>query len=682
MMVVVSSYLLAGQLDQKLLESITDTEAALVAPAYGVATLIHLVGGQHQALKGHTHLNVMDVQQVQRSLPPRDIPFKVVVTSPLTPAQRVQALRSYGVDRDRVTRVLEFLRAHNPLFSAVTVDRDVLRSLPTNDFLPAAMATEVDDEKSDAESTSRKDASARSAQEDFTMASTVNIASSFRPSEGTGSSSSSSSSSSFSSASSVSIADLLRTVRVSPSTDFVPHSNKSWLALCFPLLFPFGTGHLATPRPVAVSPDACIAHYLRLSSSQFQSARFLLFAYDYVTRKSMARAAYVQGKVKIDSSSTIAERISALTPEQVELAAQYHEAKSTASRYGIVAPPAPTGLSEDASTLFKSLKAISKFAPHTQEAIAEARNNALALQYFYGQPTLWFVCVFAPVVLLCDSLCSCLRLTVAPDDNNNLVVEMFAKGHTSSTLPGRTFRFQLVRESPGATVLAFERVWSSLLKLFGWDVSRNCADANGGIFGVLEAYSVGWEEQARGALHGHVLLWVAGWAERFHELYELASNPGDESSVAFHELKTCILSYLDAVITTNPPLPAVDRLSVLYCSNADCKAKLRGCPDAYRLKMRSVFPGCVSISSVNGDAGFCVRSNTKEDDPHLVVCPDCAKGYGPASLLRSAVTTGFAREGNAMDMNDKDAFAAFKWARQVDMYVNLFVWCVLYPVCD
>ena len=243
---------------------------------------------------------------------------------------------------------------------------------------------------------------------------------------------------------------------------------------------------------------------------------------------------------------------------------------------------------------------------------------------------------------------------------------MFANRTSGSATshPSKTFRLSVVREAPGAAALSFRRTWHSILRLFGWDSKNNRPLTQGGIFGIPEAYSVAFEEQARGSLHLHALLWIGGWAQRFETLFELAGQREDAAcAVVFEELKTSVLKSLDGFIKSDLSLPEPEFASSMSCPQIDCKGtQLVACPESYRSLMRFalwfVFRGSFGLFT-----SFRCRSNKDQSDPHMLMCPNCKKGVGPAALLQGAVQSGMRRIGRSFTWGQDD-IASLKWEIQ------------------
>ena len=64
---------------------------------------------------------------------------------------------------------------------------------------------------------------------------------------------------------------------------------------------------------------------------------------------------------------------------------------------------------------------------------------------------------------------------------------------------------------PGAGALEYQSIMQIVIeKMLGWDL-KNKKRRRNGIFGALEAFGNGTEEQNRGTLHGHMILWIEGF---------------------------------------------------------------------------------------------------------------------------------------------------------------------------
>jgi len=61
-------------------------------------------------------------------------------------------------------------------------------------------------------------------------------------------------------------------------------SNPVWLFRAFSLLWPYGRGHFLEPRAVPLSAKELLQHLVRVSTGQFRHWRFVLAAYDWLSK--------------------------------------------------------------------------------------------------------------------------------------------------------------------------------------------------------------------------------------------------------------------------------------------------------------------------------------------------------------------------------------------------------------
>ena len=56
-------------------------------------------------------------------------------------------------------------------------------------------------------------------------------------------------------------------------------------------------------------------------------------------------------------------------------------------------------------------------------------------------------------------------------------------------------------------------------EVIGWDLKKNEARPEGGLFGIPLAFTASTEEQGRKTLHTHFLIWLKNFQERRAKLY-------------------------------------------------------------------------------------------------------------------------------------------------------------------
>ena len=72
---------------------------------------------------------------------------------------------------------------------------------------------------------------------------------------------------------------------------------------------------------------------------------------------------------------------------------------------------------------------------------------------------------------------------------------------------------------PGACSLDYQAAMQVVCELLGWDYKRNCSKGVG-MNGKCIAFMRGDEEQGRGTLHGHCLVWLDGFEKVRDALFD------------------------------------------------------------------------------------------------------------------------------------------------------------------
>jgi ASC-1-like (ASCH) protein len=327
--------------------------------------------------------------------------------------------------------------------------------------------------------------------------------------------------------------------RIKPSADRVWDSDPEWWLKAFPHLFPFGRGGPNEARRTRVSVEACMEHYLRLSTGQFQGYEFALHGYDVVARQQLGRRAYLQTKLRhggarVEPGAESSERKDAdpsdfaVNARDLTLAAAVIEEQGRALRLGRRPPPMPSTVNPSVTQLVRNVKVCAAAAKHTYEHSQAARLQMFAMHYCFGMPTYWYV-QLSTLLLVCSPRCcvACRRVTVAPDDLCSVDITAIGTGAIPSQMPNSSVRFNLLAERPGAAALHFERVVDVVIKyVCGWSRKHRRPyrylvagqKSAGGLLGVTRAFAGAVEDQARGSLHLHLVVWVAGQGDIIERL--------------------------------------------------------------------------------------------------------------------------------------------------------------------
>lgn len=142
--------------------------------------------------------------------------------------------------------------------------------------------------------------------------------------------------------------------------------------------FPFGRGGLAEKRARHMSEEVLLDRCLRLSTRQFQSNRFVLWAYERLQRQKGSNKAVLQGKTVLQNGMAAAEAYGRLSPEQIIAAVKYAQECAEAQRQGRPWPEAPQ-MASAATHFIKSMELATGAMEHTAEHAQQLGAGAKAM---------------------------------------------------------------------------------------------------------------------------------------------------------------------------------------------------------------------------------------------------------------------------------------------------------------
>ena len=181
-----------------------------------------------------------------------------------------------------------------------------------------------------------------------------------------------------------------------------------------------------------------------------------------------------------------------------------------------------------ASAFLKSVTTSCKVLGHTTEAAKEARRKVYAMTERYGSHSIMF--------------------TVTPCDECTFKVSMYANEGEVLKIPScdceetkciQNFylRAKMRTTYPGACSLYYQSAIQAVYEMLGWDPVNNRPKGIG-IFGECIANVRADEEQGRGTLHAHILVWIKNFSEvsskLFHQDEEVRSSARD-----------CLVEYIE-----------------------------------------------------------------------------------------------------------------------------------------
>ena len=140
---------------------------------------------------------------------------------------------------------------------------------------------------------------------------------------------------------------------------------------------------------------------------------------------------------------------------------------------------------------------------HTNDAAKGARLKLFTNMVQFGCPTIFFM--------------------VTPDDSNSFWIQVYIASEHKN--PPTCYNdcanidadyessHQLHQEYPNLCVFDFNQIIELLIyHILGWNQSAQQPRPEGGVFGVLDAWSHSIEELGQKTLHGHYILWVQEWS--------------------------------------------------------------------------------------------------------------------------------------------------------------------------
>jgi hypothetical protein len=583
-------------------------ELAMTSIVYGRACIIILRGGAQRAIRGHVMSVEMDPGAIADELPraANDSTFRVVIAGALTDIQKMASTRTHQVRKATLEKLLTFFRKNNIHYSFVKVKQEVIDACPeVSSFID--MQKSVIDATVGLSAPERMGAAAataanRAATVSFGQAATAAaapstsgipalmdrlqsaaLAESAADRAAPGASvdgdddatcdlrhvspvvttcegddgmhvpvmpggvvpSSGGAAPTVAAAAVVSdryddsynvtarqLQDFVNTkndevMAVRCGSKFVPE-RVDILTLMFPELFAYARGGLEERRRVPLSRDRFVARLLRLSTGRFSNPSFVLKAYNMIARSEAARKGYI--RVQLGDIS-----FKGLTSKEVRLLIQYQLACSDASRCHRPLPQPPADLSQTAKSLFKTMETCAGVMKHTdQYAKKHGRVRVFSMWNQFGPPT--------------------LMLTLNPNDLASMNLLHYAGLPTGrdQPIPSAATRQEILSSSPAACALAFQRAVDFFIEhVIGYDLKHHSARVGGGCFGVPIALFGAVEEQGRGSLHVHILVWIKG-AVSLSMLSEKMTRPEE-----WEALRKKMSAYVESIMTTELQCPAV-----------------------------------------------------------------------------------------------------------------------------
>jgi Helitron helicase-like domain at N-terminus len=152
-----------------------------------------------------------------------------------------------------------------------------------------------------------------------------------------------------------------------------------------------------------------------------------------------------------------------------------------------------------ANHFISNVDAVTRAAPHSNEAAKRAKRDAEAIQHRFGMASYF--------------------LTVTPDDDSSFLVQVYSGVCIDDERPVASLsdeelscrahkRTELRIKYPGICAYFFDLMLNIVItEVIGWDLKKQVGTGEG-LFGIPEAFVCAVEEQGRSTLHAHFEVWI------------------------------------------------------------------------------------------------------------------------------------------------------------------------------
>ena len=297
------------------------------------------------------------------------------------------------------------------------------------------------------------------------------------------------------------------------------------------LQFPYGRGGMHEPRlksngstTVQTDISEYVEHLSRLSQPHMHQDLFTLILYNLMFKQNMVRTAGWKVRDKTHAECLAVE----ITTEDISSAIGGRRNGTRGNSAG--------------HRFLNAVDAISGHVPHTNEAAKRARRDGEAIQHHFGTVSYF--------------------LTVTPDDNNSLIVQILSGVQIDDDTPIGSLtdaelaerareRTKLRIKFPGLCAYFFELALEIILEeVVGWDLEKGVAREGGGLFGIPEAFTATIEEQGRKTLHGHIQVWIKKyneWREKLHSTNRhIRREAAEKITTAVDQVSSCAFFFAES----------------------------------------------------------------------------------------------------------------------------------------
>lgn len=295
-------------------------------------------------------------------------------------------------------------------------------------------------------------------------------------------------------------------------------TNLFWFG-AFPELYPFGAGGPFDSRPEKLSFEEYVQHLMWLADPRFRTNLVLCGSAFNVRQRHLVMLGTVIS-MRLGRLANYDDVLSKLTPERLQpmlrdlvMASKQHRStglhhiKDKATRDAML-------------RCYKDLQFVGGHIPLNRQAKKEARKELFALTARFGRPAFF--------------------LTVNPNDHNSVLVLNFHGMNISfdvdsptgfSQIPSYRKRRSIVCRDPLASARYSHAIINAFVTaLLGWQSESSTL----GIFGDVSAFHFNSEEQNRGSIHWHGLVWLKHHPSPEQFKLAMADSSFQQRLLAYH----------------------------------------------------------------------------------------------------------------------------------------------------
>ena len=474
----------------------------LYRPKMYVTTLRSVAGPQsaQRGLKGNTISFPQDIVGISNKLPAStDVladTMKVVFIGSKRPSRELLK-KIFSVRLRFVRAALEFLSPNHPSYSNVNIDPESLAALPEDDIPDVLWNTITYHEDSDEDS--QEHSGYIPVHNDIDDDTVVMESAGMVDLDGN---------------SVVSDTQLKSAVQNLQGAMFVPHGAVPatdyhnpllWIG-AYPCLFPYGSGGPEIERKSSISLKRYIKHLLMHADPRFRlelSFKFHVFNVLQKREVSLRSSLMLTHTNFADASS----KINNVTHETLVKLCDTVAGKTSCD-------------DDNVKALLEKLTSVGSKIQGSAYARKVHRREIHGLMVYFGMPAFW--------------------ISICPTDIHSPILLVLAGEEIDYDILGNLDKFsspskraEIAAKDPVAASLYFNLVIDAFNEfLLGY------GKEHGGLLGHVSTYSGAVEEQGRGTLHIHMLVWLHGYTSR-SEL---------ESQFQDNEFKKKLLQYLEGII--------------------------------------------------------------------------------------------------------------------------------------